>query len=204
MCIFRQVEFIGHKDGEFMKLIVGLGNPGDKYKGTRHNAGFQVIDELAERFNISVKNKEHKGLTGKGMIMGEKVILLKPQTFMNNSGDSIAPLAAYYGIGIEDIIVVYDDIYLEPGHIRIRKKGSAGGHNGMKSVIARLGSEDFARVRVGVGAKPEHFELVDWVLGHFDKDVLEAAEKGITEAARAVSVMISEGADVAMNLFNGN
>lgn len=187
-----------------MKLIVGLGNPGDKYKGTRHNAGFRVIDELADRFGISVKNKEHKGLTGKGLIMGERVILLKPQTFMNNSGESVAPLAAYYGINENDIIVVYDDIYLEPGHLRIRTKGSAGGHNGMKSIIARLGSENFARVRVGVGAKPEHYDLADWVLGHFDKSVQEDADKGVTQAARAVTVMLSEGADAAMNLFNGN
>lgn len=187
-----------------MKLIVGLGNPGDKYKKTRHNVGFNVIDELADRFNISVKNKEHKGLAGKGIIMGEKVILLKPQTFMNNSGDSVVPLAAYYGIHEEDIIVVYDDICLEPGHLRIRKKGSAGGHNGMKSIIARLGSENFPRVRVGVGAKPEHYDLADWVLGHFDKSVQADADKGVEDAARAVTVMLSEGIDAAMNLFNGN
>ncbi|MGN0164749.1 MAG: aminoacyl-tRNA hydrolase [Lachnospiraceae bacterium] len=187
-----------------MKLIVGLGNPGAKYENTRHNAGFKVIDSLAERFGIVIKNKEHKGLTGKGVIMGEKVILLKPQTFMNNSGDSLAPLAAYYGIHEDDIIVVYDDIYLEPGHIRIRKKGSAGGHNGMKSIIARLGSENFVRVRVGVGAKPEQYDLADWVLGHFDKNTQADAERGVEDAARAVSVILSEGADTAMNLFNGN
>ena len=186
-----------------MKLIVGLGNPGDKYKGTRHNVGFRAIDELAERFNISVKNKEHKGLVGKGIIMGEKVILLKPQTFMNNSGESVQPVAAYYGIHEEDIIVVYDDICLEPGHLRIRKKGSAGGHNGMKSIIARLGTENFPRVRIGVGAKPEHYDLANWVLGHFEKSVQADADKGIEDAARAVTVMLSEGADAAMNLFNG-
>ncbi len=187
-----------------MKLIVGLGNPGDKYKGTRHNAGFRVIDELADRFSISVKNKEHKGLSGQGMIMGEKVILLKPQTFMNLSGDSVAPMAAYYGIAVEDIIVIYDDICLESGHLRIRKKGSAGGHNGMKSIIARLGSEEFPRVRVGVGAKPEHYDLADWVLGHFDKNLQADADKGDIEAARAVTVMLGEGIEAAMNLFNGN
>ena len=161
-----------------MKLIAGLGNPGDRYQKTRHNAGFEVLDELADKFSISIKNKEHKGLTGKGIIMGERVILLKPQTFMNNSGESVAPLAKYYGIKPEDIIIVYDDIYLEPGHIRIRKKGSAGGHNGMKSVIAMLGSEEFARVRVGVGAKPEHYDLADWVLSRFDKETAAEAEKG--------------------------
>lgn len=186
-----------------MKLIVGLGNPGDKYKGTRHNVGFQAIDELAERFNISVKNKEHKGLVGKGIIMGEKVILLKPQTFMNNSGESVQPLAAYYGVHEEDIIIVYDDICLEPGHLRIRKKGSAGGHNGMKSIINRLGTENFARVRIGVGEKPDHYDLADWVLSRFDKSLQADASKGISDAARAITVIISEGIDAAMNLFNG-
>jgi PTH1 family peptidyl-tRNA hydrolase len=186
-----------------MKLIVGLGNPGDKYKKTRHNMGFEIIDELADRLGIDVKTKEHKGLVGKGMCMGEKVILLKPLTFMNNSGESVGPVAAYYGIKPEDVIVCYDDICLEPGHIRVRKKGSAGGHNGMKSIIAHLGTENFPRVRAGVGEKPEKYDLADWVLGHFDKADQDAVQTGIDNAARAVTVMISEGADVAMNIFNG-
>ncbi len=186
-----------------MKLIIGLGNPGKEYENTRHNMGFRVIDELADRMNVKVSNREHKGLTAKGMLMGEKVILLKPQTFMNKSGESAGPLASYYGIEPSDIIVVYDDICLEPGHIRIRKKGSAGGHNGMKSLISHLGEDNFERVRVGVGEKPEKYDLADWVLGHFDKNDAEAADKGVEMAAKAVCVMISEGCDQAMNLFNG-
>lgn len=186
-----------------MKLIVGLGNPGDKYNGTRHNVGWACIDEIASRMMIKVAGKEHKGLVGKGNFRGEKVILLKPLTFMNLSGESVQATAAYYGVKPEDIIIIYDDINLEPGHIRIRKKGSAGGHNGMKSIIAHLHTEDFPRIRIGVGAKPEGADLANWVLGHFGKENKEAAEAGIALAAKAAEVVMSEGADAAMNLFNG-
>lgn len=186
-----------------MKLIVGLGNPGDKYAGTRHNVGFCCIDELSDRLMIKLTGKEHKGLVGKGNYQGEKIILLKPLTFMNNSGESVQAVASYYNVAVEDIIVVYDDICLEPGHIRIRKKGSAGGHNGMKSIINHLHSEEFMRVRIGVGAKPDHYDLADWVLGHFDKKDLDSAREGITLAAKATNVIITEGCDAAMNLFNG-
>ncbi len=186
-----------------MKLIIGLGNPGDKYRGTRHNMGFGVIEELADRWNIPVKNKEMKGLVGKGIYRGEKVILVKPQTFMNNSGECVRPLVMYYGIAAEDIIVVYDDVNLEPGHIRIRAKGSAGGHNGMKSIIAHLGTEEFARVRIGVGEKPEHFDLADWVLSRFPRDLEDDARRGIENGARAVETILGEGIAAAMNLFNG-
>lgn len=186
-----------------MKLIVGLGNPGDKYRGTRHNMGFGVIEELADRWNIPVRNNEMRGLAGKGIFRGEKVILLKPQTFMNNSGECVGPLAKYYGIASEDIIVVYDDICLEPGHIRVRKKGSAGGHNGMKSVIAHLSTEEFPRVRIGVGEKPEHTELADWVLSRFPRELEDDARRGIENGARAVETIITEGCDAAMNFFNG-
>lgn len=186
-----------------MKLIAGLGNPGDKYAGTRHNAGFCCIDELSERLMIKVNNKEHKGLVGKGNYQGEKIILLKPLTFMNNSGEAIKAVAGYYNIALEDIIVIYDDISLEPGHIRVRKKGSAGGHNGMKSIINHLHSEDFVRIRIGVGAKPEKYDLADWVLGRFDKETQEAAKEGIILGAKAANVILSEGCEAAMNLFNG-
>lgn len=186
-----------------MKIIVGLGNPGDKYKGTRHNMGFGVLDELADKLNISINQKEHKGLTGKGFFAGEKLILVKPQTFMNNSGECVGPLATYYGVEPKDVIVVYDDICLEPGHLRIRAKGSAGGHNGMKSLIAHLHSEEFPRVRVGVGAKPENCDLAAWVLARFPQVEQENARKGIENGARAVQVLLTEGVDAAMNLFNG-
>ncbi len=186
-----------------MKLIAGLGNPGDKYRDTRHNTGFRVLDELSERLDIPVKNSEQKGLVGKGLFAGEKIILVKPMTYMNASGECIGPLAKYYGIEAENVIVIYDDINLEPGHIRIRTKGSAGGHNGMKSVIAHLGTEEFPRVRVGVGAKPEGSDLINWVLGHFPKEQETDVKIGIENAARAVEVMIREGSEAAMNIFNG-
>ena len=186
-----------------MKVIAGLGNPGDKYKGTRHNMGFGVLEELSDRWNIPIRNKEFKGLTGKGMFAGEKVILVKPQTFMNNSGECIGPLAKYYGVAPEDVIVVFDEIALEPGHIRVRAKGSAGGHNGMKSIIAHLGTEDFPRVRIGVGEKPEGGDLANWVLGHFPKNLEDDARAGIENGARAVEVILREDVATAMNLFNG-
>lgn len=186
-----------------MKLIVGLGNPGMKYKGTRHNMGYGVLEELSDRWNIPMKTREFRGLTGKGIFAGEKVILLKPETFMNSSGECVGPLSKYYGIAPEDIIVIFDEIALEPGHIRVRASGSAGGHNGMKSLIAHLGTEKFPRVRVGVGAKPEGADLAGWVLSRFPKALEDDARHGLENGARAVEVIIRENIDTAMNLFNG-
>ncbi|MCR4841403.1 MAG: aminoacyl-tRNA hydrolase [Lachnospiraceae bacterium] len=186
-----------------MKLIVGLGNPGTKYRGTRHNIGYGVIEELSDRWDIPMKNREFRGLTGKGVFAGEKVILLKPETFMNSSGECVGPLSKYYGISPEDIIVVFDEIALEPGHIRVRASGSAGGHNGMKSLIAHLGTEKFPRVRIGVGAKPEGADLANWVLSRFPKALEDDARSGLENGARAVEVIIRENIDTAMNLFNG-
>lgn len=186
-----------------MKLIIGLGNPGDKYRGTRHNMGFGVLEELSDRMNIPIKNGELKGLVGKGLWRGEKLILVKPLTYMNNSGECAGAVARYYGVEKEDIIVVYDDITLAPGHIRIRSKGSAGGHNGMKSLISHLGTEEFVRVRIGVGEKPENWDLADWVLSRFPRELEDDARRGIENGARAVETIISEGVDAAMNLFNG-
>ena len=186
-----------------MKLIVGLGNPGLKYRGTRHNLGFGAIEEFADRVNISIRGTEFKAKTGKGVFRGEKLILAKPQTFMNLSGEAVSALAKYYGITPEDIIVIYDDINLEPGHIRVRRSGSAGGHNGMKNIIERHGSQEFARVRIGAGAKPENRDMADWVLSRFDKSEEDDVRKGIENGARAVEVILTEGVDTAMNLFNG-
>ncbi len=189
--------------GGNMYLIVGLGNPGDKYAGTRHNMGFDTIDVLADKYFISVSQKEKRALVGKGMIEGNKVILVKPQTFMNLSGESVGPLADYYGCAPEEIIVIYDDICLEPGQLRVRGKGSAGGHNGMKSLISHLGTQEFPRVRVGVGAKPPKMDLADFVLSHFPKDQQDAAKEGVQQAAEAVREILVSGLERAQNLYNG-
>ena len=151
-----------------MYIIAGLGNPTAQYEGTRHNVGFDVIDALADKYNISVDGRKNRAFIGKGIIEGQKVILVKPQTYMNLSGESIRGILDYYKIDEEEeLIVVYDDISLDVGQIRIRKKGSAGGHNGMKNIIAHLGHNVFKRVKVGVGEKPKQFDLADYVLSHF-------------------------------------
>lgn len=186
-----------------MYIIAGLGNPGREYEDTRHNVGFRVLEKLAKKENISVLEKRHKAIIGKGVISGRKCILAKPQTYMNLSGESVRELADYYKIDIEqELIVIYDDINLEPGQLRIREKGSAGGHNGIKNMIACLGSDVFARVRIGVGKKPEQMDLVDHVLGHFAGEEQKLMEQSFENAARAVEVMLYEGTAAAMNLFN--
>lgn len=185
-----------------MKIIVGLGNPTAQYHGTRHNVGFAVIHELAEQYNISLDGKKHKAIFGKGVISGEKVILAMPQTYMNLSGESVRELVQFYKVDPEDVIVIYDDINLDVGKLRIRKKGSAGGHNGMKNIIKHLGTEAFPRVRVGVGEKPKHMDLADYVLSRFAKDELDAIREGCTNACKAIAVMVEEDAEAAMNLYN--
>ena len=186
-----------------MKLIVGLGNPGAKYAGTRHNGGFSVRDKLAERHNIKVDTCKHKALIGKGVINGEKVILAMPQTFMNLSGESVRAIMDFYKLTVDDLIVVYDDIDLDVGKIRIREKGSAGGHNGMKNIILHSGSQDFVRVRVGVGKKPEHMDLADHVLSRFSREDLPFMRESCGKACDALEVILSDGAVAAMNRYNG-
>ena len=189
---------------EEMFLIVGLGNPSAKYEKTRHNVGFDVIDALADKYNIEVKEKKAKALCGSGYIEGQKVILVKPQTFMNLSGDSVAPLMNFYKLDpAEDLIVVYDDINLEPGYIRIRKKGSAGGHNGIKDIIAKTGSDQFSRVKVGVGHKPADWDLADFVLSRFSKEERANLEDAIKDTMDALVHMIQDETDEAMNKYNG-
>ena len=185
-----------------MKLIVGLGNPGTKYAGTRHNVGFSVIVGLADKYNIELSEKKHKAIYGRGMIEGEKVILAMPQTFMNLSGESVRSIADYYKIEPEDIIVAYDDIDLEVGQIRVRRKGSAGGHNGIKNIISHLGTNEFPRVKVGVGAKPQGGDLVNHVLGHFSKEDEKKMDEVLDEAVAAVETIVTQDVDVAMNRFN--
>lgn len=186
-----------------MYIIVGLGNPGRDYVGTRHNAGFSVIDELADRYNISVDTVKHKGMIGKGVIEGNKVILVKPTTFMNLSGECVREVMDYYKADIDDLIVVFDDISLEPGKMRLRPKGSAGGHNGIKSIIAHLGTEGFKRVKYGVGDKPKGWDLADWVLGHFNKEDEAALKEGNKKACEAIVCIMNEGIESGMNKFNG-
>ena len=186
-----------------MIIIAGLGNPGDKYAGTRHNTGFSVIYDLSDRFNIAMNKAEHKSITGLGVIEGEKVLLAMPQTYMNLSGDAVLRLTDYYDVDPEtELIVIYDDVSLPVGRLRIRKKGSAGGHNGIKDIIAKLNTDTFVRVKVGVGEKPEHMDLADHVLSRFPKDELPAVRESVERAADAVCAILRNGADSAMNDFN--
>ena len=186
-----------------MYVIAGLGNPGAKYVNTRHNIGFMVVDELAGKSGISVTEKKHKALVGKGIVSGEKVLLVKPQTFMNLSGESIREIIDYYKIEEKsELIVISDDISLGVGALRIRKKGSAGGHNGLKNIILHLGHDEFQRIRLSVGEKPSDYDLADYVLGHFQEEDRALIAESVKQAAEAVEVMITEGADKAMNQFN--
>lgn len=186
-----------------MFLIVGLGNPGKQYEHTRHNIGFDVMDAIADKYNISISEKKHKALCGKGVIEGVKVVLAKPQTFMNLSGESVAELLHYYKLAPEEeLLVIYDDISLAPGNIRIRKKGSAGGHNGIKNMIAMTGTQEFLRIKVGVGEKPKGWDLADYVLGHFDASDRERVEKAAVNAITAAEMILRQEVAQAMNDFN--
>ena len=186
-----------------MFIIAGLGNPTKEYEGTRHNAGFDVIDRLSEKYNIAVDVKKHRAFIGKGMIAGQKVILAKPQTYMNLSGESIRSLLDYYKVDEEhELLVIYDDISLGVGRLRIRAKGSAGGHNGIKNIIAHLGGQVFPRIKVGVGEKPPKYDLADYVLGHFSKAEKVLMDEGYDNAVRAVEMIVSGDIEGAMNEFN--
>lgn len=186
-----------------MYIIAGLGNPGREYKNTRHNIGFDVIDILADKNNIDVSTIKHKALVGKGMIGGEKVILVKPQTYMNLSGESLIDVCQYYKIDVEtELIVIYDDIALDVGAIRVRKSGSAGGHNGMKNIIQNLSTDKFMRIRMGVGEKPKGYDLADYVLGHFTAAERDLMDKGAIDAVNALEIIFNEGIDKAMNNYN--
>lgn len=185
-----------------MKLIVGLGNPGREYENTRHNMGFRTIARLAEKYGICLNENKFKAVYGKGLLAGEKVLLVKPLTYMNNSGEAIRAILDYYKIDPADIILIYDDIDLDPGQLRIREKGTAGSHNGMKSVIQHLGTTAFVRIRVGVGAKPEGWDLADYVLAHPEGSDAEKIQKGIEKAADAVEDILRKGIGDAMSMYN--
>lgn len=185
-----------------MYIIAGLGNPGREYENTRHNIGFLCIDAIADKYNISMVEKKHKAILGRGYIGGAKVILVKPQTFMNLSGESIRAIAEYYKVmPKEDLVVIYDDVALDVGQIRIRKKGSAGGHNGMKSIIQYMG-DAFVRVRMGVGEKPKGYDLADYVLGHFTKAEKALMEESADRCAKAVELVTQGEVEQAMNEYN--
>ncbi len=186
-----------------MYMIVGLGNPGKQYEHTRHNVGFEVIDILAGRMGISVEERKHKALCGRGGLKQQKVMLMKPQTFMNLSGESVREAADFYKISTEELIIIYDDVSLETGQLRIRSKGSAGGHNGIKNIIAHLGTQTFSRIKVGIGERPPRMELADYVLSRFSKGEQKLMEQAFQEAADAVGLMLCQGIDAAMNHYNG-
>lgn len=184
-----------------MFLIVGLGNPGIQYENTRHNIGFKVIDNISKEYNIEINRQKFKGVYGEGFINGEKVILLKPTTYMNLSGESIREVVDFYKLTCEDIVVIYDDISLDVGRLRIREKGSAGGHNGIKSIIAHLGTDVFTRIKVGVGQP--NVDLVNYVLGKFTDEEMEVLSESIDASTKAVSEIIKNDVNTAMNKFNG-
>lgn len=187
----------------FDYLIAGLGNPGEQYAFTRHNAGFLALDEIASRAGIRVKSLKFKSLYGTGQIAGKKVVLTKPQTFMNASGEALRDAAQFYKIPMEKVIVLYDDISLDVGRLRIRRKGSDGGHNGIKSILYLTGSDQFPRIKLGVGKKPHpEMDLADWVLSRFTKEEGKLLEEAIDKAAQALELMIQDNTEEAMNRFN--
>lgn len=186
-----------------MFLIVGLGNPDIRYEKTRHNVGFDAIDALADRYGIAVKDKKHKALCGTGVIEGTKVMLAKPQTYMNLSGESVAEIVQFYKLDPEsEMLVIFDDISLAPGNIRVRKKGSAGGHNGIKNIIACTGTQNFMRIKVGVGQKPDGWDLADFVLSPFGEADRKLVDAAIADTMDAAVLMMQGQADAAMNQFN--
>lgn len=186
-----------------MYIIAGLGNPGGKYEHTRHNCGFEVIDILAERYHIDVSDRKFKALCGTGAIEGQKALLMKPQTFMNLSGEAVQQAAAFYKADpASQIIILYDDISLDSGTIRVRGKGSAGGHNGIKNIIQMLGTDRFLRVKIGTGSKPEGWDLADYVLGHFSSQTQITMNDAFERASRAAAALLTEPAEQVMSEYN--
>ena len=196
--------FFNKKSGGVDWLLVGLGNPGDQYENTRHNVGFMVADELAERHNIPVQRLKVRALTNTVTVGDRKVLLMKPVTYMNLSGEAVREAAAFYKIPPEHILVISDEVALAPGKLRVRRSGSAGGHNGLKNIIAHLGTDQFPRIRLGVGQKPHpDYDMADWVLGKFQGEDKKAVEAAVKKAADAAECLIREGVDKAMNQYNG-
>lgn len=185
-----------------MYIIIGLGNPTAQYQATRHNVGWDALTRLSDDFRIPLDFKKHKAICGKGSIEGERVVLAQPVTYMNLSGESVRELVDFYKVSPEEIIVIYDDISLDVGQLRIRKKGSAGGHNGIKSIISCLGTDEFPRIKVGVGDKPKDWDLADYVLSRFMKEEQPVIREALKDTSDAVRMIITSGIDVAMNQYN--
>lgn len=183
-------------------IIVGLGNPGRKYEGTRHNMGFDTIDKLAKEYSIKVNKNKFKALYGEGRMGTTKVILVKPQTFMNLSGESVRDIVEWYKVPLSNLILIFDDIDIGLGEVRIKRKGSAGSHNGMKSVIYQLADDEFPRVKIGVGAAPTEMDLADYVMSHFSRADRKIIDESIDRAAKAVQMIVDGDIDEAMNEFN--
>ena len=194
----------GKKTGGVDWLVVGLGNPGSQYEQTRHNVGFQVVDELAERCQVPIQRLKFRALTNLAALGGERALLMKPVTYMNLSGEAVQEAAAFYKVPPERILVISDEVALPPGRIRVRRGGSAGGHNGLKNILAHLGSDQFPRVRLGVGQKPHpDYDMADWVLGKPQGEERTAVEAAVVRAADAVECLLAKGLEEAMNRFNG-
>ncbi len=200
LSVFFKESFTKRSDNMF--VIVGLGNPGKKYDLTRHNVGFEAIDRLAHKYQIKVNKIKYKALIGEGQIEGEKVLLVKPQTYMNLSGETVLSICNFYQIEPEKLIVIYDDVDTDAGKLRIRKKGSAGTHNGMRHIIMLLQKDDFPRIRIGIG-RSNQLELRDFVLQRFSKDEMITMDETLNKAADAAVMIVREGVDLAMNRFNG-
>ena len=197
------LKMFGFKRGKIEYIVAGLGNPGSKYADTRHNAGFKVVDLLAKKEGFAFKKAKFQALIADEYIAGRRCLVMKPQTMMNLSGDAIYAAASYYNIPDENIIIIYDDVSLDVGKIRVRRKGSAGGHNGIKSIISCLGSENFPRIKVGVGKKPSaDYDMVSWVLGEIPKDKQKEYSESLTAAVGAVEELVSNGVDSAMNKYS--
>lgn len=203
--LFKQIESgsAGNLHGKLTWIVAGLGNPGLEYENTRHNAGFLTMDELAKQCGAKLDQMKFKSDCGEAMLGEVRCLLMKPTTYMNLSGDAIAAAANFYKISPEQVLVIYDDISLPPGKLRLRRKGSAGGHNGIKSIIAQLGTEEFPRIRVGVGAKPNpQYDLADWVLSKFSEEDMTALQPALEHAADAAKKIVSGDMNGAMNLYS--
>lgn len=203
--LFKQIESgsAGNLHGKLTWIVAGLGNPGLEYENTRHNAGFLTMEELAKQCGAKLDQMKFKSDCGEAMLGEVRCLLMKPTTYMNLSGDAIAAAANFYKILPEQVLVIYDDISLPPGKLRLRRKGSAGGHNGIKSIIAQLGTEEFPRIRVGVGAKPNpQYDLADWVLSKFSEEDMKALQPALEHAADAAKKIVSGDMNGAMNLYS--
>ncbi len=195
-------KFKKNDKGQDFFVVVGLGNPGPKYQGTKHNVGFDVVDQLGKKYNIEIDKFKHKALVGDGMIEGRRVLLVKPQTFMNLSGESVGEIVNFYKIPQDHFVVIYDDTSLPVSGVRIREKGSHGGHNGIRSMITQMGTDEFWRIKVGIGEKPNGWDLADYVLAKFDKDDLPMIAQGTEKAVKAVELILTRGIMDAMNQIN--